>query len=75
MRMEWGKMTKFVMLLACVSLFWMPGFKSACAQMIFQEYTKPQIAPDFSVMDLQGKPVDTAGYRGQVVFLNFWATW
>ena len=32
-------------------------------------------APDFSVQDLNGHPVDLASLRGKVVLLNFWATW
>ena len=32
-------------------------------------------APGFSLTDLDGKPLDLAGYRGKVVLLDFWATW
>ena len=32
-------------------------------------------APDFSLPDLQGKNQRLTGYRGKVIFLNFWATW
>ncbi len=32
-------------------------------------------APDFSLQDLDGKPLDLANYRGKVVLLDFWATW
>lgn len=32
-------------------------------------------APDFSVADLDGKKLALADYRGQVVLLDFWATW
>ena len=32
-------------------------------------------APDFSLQDLDGKPLDLASYRGKVVLLDFWATW
>jgi len=32
-------------------------------------------APEFSLTDLQGRPVDLKAYRGKVVLLNFWATW
>lgn len=34
-----------------------------------------QPAPDFTLPDLQGHSVQLATYRGQVVFLNVWATW
>jgi peroxiredoxin len=32
-------------------------------------------APDFTLADLSGASVSLAGYQGQVVLLNFWATW
>ncbi len=32
-------------------------------------------APDFSLPDLDGKLHHLSDYRGQVVFLNLWATW
>lgn len=32
-------------------------------------------APDFSVTDASGKPVQLSEFRGRVVVLNFWATW
>jgi len=32
-------------------------------------------APQFSLQDLDGKPLSLAGYQGKVVLLNFWATW
>jgi cytochrome oxidase Cu insertion factor (SCO1/SenC/PrrC family) len=44
-------------------------------QTIFQTYAKPMPAPDFSLEDLQGKMVDLQELRGQVILINFWATW
>jgi|HubBroStandDraft_1064217.scaffolds.fasta_scaffold112172_2 peroxiredoxin len=32
-------------------------------------------APDFKLSDASGKPVRLSEFRGQVVLLNFWATW
>jgi thiol-disulfide isomerase/thioredoxin len=32
-------------------------------------------APDFQLGALSGKTESLAGYKGQVVMLNFWATW
>ncbi len=49
--------------------------QSRASQMLFHSYTKPSPSPDFSLEDLQGKKVDTRDFRGQVVLLNFWATW
>ncbi len=34
-----------------------------------------QPAPEITVRDLSGAPVSLASLRGQVVVLNFWATW
>jgi len=32
-------------------------------------------APDFTLASLDGQPESLANYRGQVVLVNFWATW
>src|SRR5262249_7441647 len=32
-------------------------------------------APDFTLNSLAGQPVTLSGLRGQVVLVNFWATW
>jgi len=34
-----------------------------------------QIAPDFSLEDLQGRPYRLSDLRGRVVWVNWWATW
>lgn len=40
--------------------------------------TAPKIgqpAPDFTLLDLEGRPVSLSGFRGSTVLMNFWATW
>jgi peroxiredoxin len=32
-------------------------------------------APDFTLKDMNGKPVTLSALKGKVVLLNFWATW
>ena len=34
-----------------------------------------QIAPDFSLLSLAGKPVRLSDFRGHPVWINFWASW
>ena len=34
-----------------------------------------QKAPDFTLIDMQGKKHRLSDYKGQGVFLNFWGTW
>lgn len=33
------------------------------------------LAPDFSMVDVNGKEVKLSDYRGKIVVLDFWATW
>ena len=37
------------------------------------EYPKP--APDFALPDIQGQEIKLSALKGNVVLLNFWATW
>ncbi len=34
-----------------------------------------EMAPDFTLKDLNGNDVSLSQYRGKVVLINFWATW
>jgi peroxiredoxin len=66
--------------LACAGTLWFAGADfspapKAFGQSGFQRYTRPQAVPGFSITDLQGKQVDIREHRGQVLLLNFWATW
>jgi len=36
---------------------------------------KRNVAPDFELKDVNGKPVRLSDFKGKVVLLNFWATW
>ena len=49
-------------------LVWMQGAK-------YEPVLVGKLAPDFALQDLNGETQKLSDYRGQVVFLNFWATW
>ncbi len=34
-----------------------------------------RLAPDFTLVDLEGNQVSLSDFRGKTVFVNFWATW
>ncbi len=65
----------FVVVFASAGFFFLAGLQHASGQTAFQAYAQPQASPAFSLEDLQGKRVDIRDHRGQVILLNFWATW
>ena len=59
----------FLFLVCCI-----PFFISACGEKpTFLKAGDP--APDFSLVDRQGNTWTLSQLKGQVVFINFWATW
>src|SRR5688500_2914460 len=40
-----------------------------------QDKELPTPAPELTLKDMAGKVVNLSDYKGQVVVLNFWATW
>lgn len=59
-----------VLILSIILL--LPVIISACT-VKEEEARKP--AADFSIPDLEGKLVSLSDYKGQIVMINFWATW
>lgn len=56
------------LLLACLLL-------AGCGCSEKKESAPPQAAPEFTATSLDGHLVRLSQYRGQVVLLDFWATW
>jgi thiol-disulfide isomerase/thioredoxin len=60
-------------------LFLVPAFAFSHPQQpsgnVIRFVRNPDSAPDFKLNDLDGKPLSIAAARGNVVLLNFWATW
>ena len=78
--MRWGLRLILLVTLVCAGILGMQdteltGNQSQAAQTLFQSYAKPLQAPEFSLEDLQGKLINIRDYKGQVILLNFWATW
>lgn len=48
---------------------------SAAEPMLMQAVPGRPVAPAFTLPDLDGKQVQFADFSGQVVLVNFWATW
>lgn len=56
------------------------GLILLCSAVIFSYGCKSNvitegIAPDFTLHDLEGEPVSLKHYLGNIVLLDFWATW
>ncbi len=51
------------------------GEPCQAASTVFHSYAKPVPPPDFTVEDLQGKKINFKDASGEVVLVNFWATW
>jgi thiol-disulfide isomerase/thioredoxin len=48
-------------------------FRAALAALAVNDRKRDH--PGFTLQDLSGKPVHMADLRGNVVLVNFWATW
>jgi thiol-disulfide isomerase/thioredoxin len=59
-----------ITLTALALLATIPGGWSGCAQ-----EGKPRRAPDVTLTSLEGNEIRLADYRGQVLVVDFWATW
>jgi thiol-disulfide isomerase/thioredoxin len=59
--------------LAAGSSIWLP--KAAHAAHVVRPWPAARPVPELDLADLEGKPWNLAAHAGQVVVLNFWATW
>lgn len=52
-----------------------PGGKTEEVKKTREGISEGEIAPDFTLKNLNGMEVNLKEFRGKVVLLNFWATW
>lgn len=45
------------------------------ANEVTADIAKGELAPDFTLVNLDGKEVSLSDYKGKTVLVNFWATW
>ena len=57
-----------------IMVFCLPLFIAACGERP-KVATVGEPAPDFTLVDLKGKTWTLSELKGQVIFVNFWATW
>lgn len=75
-----GVMGHFFRTFICLAIFCLCGWgwgenRSDAAQNIFHAYAKPSPPPDFAVEGLDGKTINFKDRTGEVILVNFWATW
>ena len=51
------------------------GLSAGAGGWLAWQATRPDIRPDFTLPDLEGQPLSISDWDGQVIALNFWASW
>lgn len=69
--------TKIIILVFSI-LLWSGLSPAAHDPLSYMGVIRPQTRvepPDFTLMNLEGKQISLAEFKGKVILLNFWATW
>jgi len=51
------------------------GAVAVIGLILFQGEKEPELAPSFSLVNLDGQVITLSSFRGEVVLLDFWASW
>jgi thiol-disulfide isomerase/thioredoxin len=72
-------MRKIILIVVAVlivfAIYEMGRHRSGPARSAVGPVTAHSVAPDFSLQNLDGQPLNLAAFKGKVVLLDFWATW
>jgi thiol-disulfide isomerase/thioredoxin len=60
---------------AAITLFATAGASAQGEGNVIRFVRNPDLAPDFNLDTLDGKPLSLSASHGKVILLNFWATW
>jgi peroxiredoxin len=71
MMLHKGMATAMLLVVALLS----PPVSDVCAEQTLTEIPAGVLAPDFELMDTEGKLHRLSDYRGRPVIINFWTTW
>ena len=69
------KIIKFVFVFFLTAFLMIGCDNSTSEQSVPKGGLVGNIAPDFTLTDMQGQQVSLSQFRGKVVIVNFWATW
>ena len=65
---------RVVLILLAVALLGLLAVQ-ACTPSSASAVSVGKPAPDFTLVDLEGNQISLSDFRGETVFVNFWATW
>jgi cytochrome c biogenesis protein CcmG/thiol:disulfide interchange protein DsbE len=63
-----------IALIGAVAIFYIIGLPSTQPHLSASSTAKVE-APQFTLSDIEGRPISLSKYRGKVVILDFWAPW
>jgi peroxiredoxin len=58
-----------------IAVFILLIYNAVFAEQSLTELSEPQLAPNFTLLDMDGVSHQLSDYKGKTVIINFWATW
>lgn len=67
--------TVFLLSLASLTMSGCKKSEPGARESVFQTLATREAAPAWKVTDIDGRPLDSAAFKGKVLVVDFWATW